>query len=171
MWVVGHAQVGWFMARACKVEARDRKLVALACMLPDVDGLTILGGYDLYFAGHHVWLHSVFAAALFAALMAVFARRRLLVAALSLLGVLLHLLSDGFGLLALAPLWPVSTWIFWPNDGRYWVAFVGEVIVPALLIAAQVALARREGTSILELLPARAEGWVRARLRERFGGG
>lgn len=169
MWVVGHGQVGWFLARGARLEAQDRKLVTVAAMLPDLDGLSILGGYGLYYSGHHVWLHSVWAALGFALLAATFATRRLVVFGLSLVAVALHVVSDGFGLLACAPLWPVSNWVFWPNDERYWVAAIGEVGVPALLIWAQVALARKEGISILELLPTRAEEWLRIRWRERFG--
>jgi len=136
-------------------------------MLPDLDGLSILGGYDLYFTGHHVWLHNVFAALLFAAIVAALATRKLVAALLALVGVGLHVLSDGFGLLALAPLWPASNWVFWPNDENYVVAALGEVGVPGLLLWAQVALARREGISILEVLPARAEAWLRRKWRER----
>lgn len=170
MWVVGHGQVGWFLARGARLTARDRKLVTVAAMLPDLDGLSILGGYDLYYSGHHVWLHNLWAALAFSIGAAALGSRRGIVFVLSLLAVALHVLSDGFGLLALAPLWPASNWVFWPNDERYWVAAIGEVLVPALLLWAQVALARREGISILELLPARAEEWLRHRWRERFGG-
>jgi membrane-bound metal-dependent hydrolase YbcI (DUF457 family) len=170
MWVGGHAQVGWFLARACRLERRDRRLVAIASMLPDIDAIGILGGYRLYFTTHHVWLHNVFAATAFALGAACLARRRVATALLAFAGVALHVVSDGFGLLALTPLWPASSWVFWPNDDRYWVAAIGEILVPALLIAAQVALARREGISVLEVLPRRWEDWLRARWRERFGG-
>jgi membrane-bound metal-dependent hydrolase YbcI (DUF457 family) len=170
VWVVGHGQVGWFLARGCGLQARDRRLVTVAAMVPDLDGLSILGGYDAYFQGHHVWLHSVFAAIAFAAGAAVLAERKAIVAGLAFLGVALHVLSDGLGLLAVMPLWPASRWVFWPSGGSLAVAAVGEIAVPAVLLAAQVALARREGISILELLPPRAEGWLRRRWRERFGG-
>lgn len=170
MWVVGHGQVGWFLARGCGLEARDRKLVTVAAMLPDLDGLSILGGYDLYFRAHHVWLHSVFGALAFAAGAAVLARRKAAVAGLAFLGVALHVLSDGVGLLAVFPLWPMSRRVFWPNGESFAIAAVGEILVPAALLAAQLALARREGISILELLPPRAEGWLRRRWRDRFGG-
>jgi hypothetical protein len=169
VWVVGHAQVGWFLAWGCRLQKRDRCLVATAAMLPDLDGLSILGGYDLYYAVHHVWLHNVMAGAIFAGGVAAFARRKLLVLLLAFAAVALHVVSDGFGLLALEPLWPLSNWVFWPNDESYWVAAIGEVGVPVLLLAAQVALARREGISILEMLPARAERWLRDRWAERRG--
>jgi membrane-bound metal-dependent hydrolase YbcI (DUF457 family) len=168
VWVVGHGQVGWLMAWGARLSPRDRKLVTVAAMAPDLDGLAILGGHQAYFDGHHVWLHSVFAAAGFGLLAAALAQRRVLTGLLAVLAVLLHLLSDGFGLLQVYPLWPASRWIFWPGDGRFGVAAIGEVVVPVLLLTAQVVIARRTGESILELLPRRAQDWLRRRWRERF---
>ena len=145
MWVGGHAQVGWFAARWAGLEQRDRCLVALAAMLPDLDGLSIVFGYSAYYRIHHVWLHNVFACAGIALLVAVTARRKVAVFVVAAAGILLHIVSDGFGLLALMPLWPASRWVFWPNDESYWIAAIFEAGVPVLLIAAQVRLARRDG--------------------------
>jgi membrane-bound metal-dependent hydrolase YbcI (DUF457 family) len=166
MWVGGHAQVGWFAARIARLEKRDRCLVALAAMLPDLDGLSIAFGYSAYYRIHHVWLHNVFACAAIALLVAAAARRKVAVFFVAAAGILLHVLSDGFGLLALMPLWPASRWTFWPNDERYWLAAMTEIGVPVLLISAQVWLARRDGTSILEMLPSRWQAWLAARWAE-----
>ena len=168
MWVGGHAQVGWFAARAAGLGPRDRALVALASMLPDLDAIGIVFGVSAYFSTHHVWLHNVFACGACSLGVALWAERRALVAICAAIGVVLHLVSDGFGLLALAPLWPVSSRVFWPNDGRYWVAAISEMGVPVALIAAQVWLFRRDGTSILEILPQRAKDWLARRWRQHL---
>ena len=164
MWIVGHAQVGWFLARAAKLESRDRRLVTACAVLPDLDGLTLLGGLDAYLAGHHVYLHNVLAIVLLPALALAFARRRVATGLAALGAVLLHLGSDGLGFLELRPLWPFSRWVWWPNDFNYPMAFFGEVLVPLALLAWGLSVFRRERLSVLELISPRVDramaGWL-----------
>lgn len=167
MWVIGHAQVGWFLARAARLERRDRALVAWCSALPDLDAITLLAGHEAYLRGHHVYLHNLLAAALLAAGACALAGRRLAVLGLGLAGALLHFASDGFGYLELRPLWPFSRYLFWPNDGRHWVAAVGEIGVPVLLLAAGAWLFGRERISVLEALSARIDPWMAEKLRAR----
>jgi membrane-bound metal-dependent hydrolase YbcI (DUF457 family) len=157
MWLVGHAQVGWFLARAGGLEERDRRLVTVAGVLPDLDAVTLLGGLDSYLGGHHVYLHNLSAAVVLPLAVAAFARRRAVTCFAALAAVLLHFLSDGFGLLELRPLWPFSTALWWPNQARFAVAFASEVAVPFLLLAWSAAVFRRERVSVLESLSPRLD--------------
>ena len=117
MWIGGHAQVGWFVAWALGLDRRDRTLAAIAGMLPDVDAITRLGGVDAYLEGHHTYTHNLAAAVLFPLLLVGFARRRFWIYPVGVVAILLHFLSDGFGLLPLRPLWPSSRLMWWPQAG------------------------------------------------------
>src|SRR5688572_7554152 len=125
MWDIGHAQVGWFSGWLAGLRRRDRVIVAIAGAVPDIDGLSLLFGIDAYFAAHHVWLHNVWTAMLAGLAASLLAERRMVTALLAMSAVLLHILSDGLGLLAQAPLWPLSRWSFWPSNGNFLVAFLG----------------------------------------------
>jgi len=168
MWVVGHAQVGWFLARATKLERRDRGLVVLCGALPDLDGLSLLFGVTAYYQVHHVWLHNLFACAAFGLLAGALARRRLATLLLGTAAALLHLVSDAMGLLPLVPLWPLSARTFAWDDVNYLLAIFGEIVVPVLLMAWQVRVLRREGKTLLEALAPRWDAALVAWFRRRF---
>lgn len=93
-----HALLGWLLAESVpSLERRDRALVCLAGVAPDLDALTALGGTEAYQTWHHVILHNVTAAVGYAILAGVLARRRALVGAMALVGFHLHLLCDYVG--------------------------------------------------------------------------
>ncbi len=148
------------MARAARLDHRDRCLVAWCGAVPDVDAVTLLLGVDAYLRGHHVYLHNLCAAVLAAVLAAILATRRAAVLALGLAAFLLHLVSDGFGLLELRPLWPLSRATWWPGGGSYAIAAVGEILVPLALLAWGAAVFRRERVSVLEALTPRLDAWM-----------
>ena len=100
MWLGGHMQVGWFVGWAAGLGRRERTALAWCGALPDVDALTRLGGVDAYLAGHHVYLHNVWAAALLPVCLAPFTTRRRVAYALGVVTIALHIVSDGYGLLA-----------------------------------------------------------------------
>jgi len=164
MWIVGHAQVGWFLGRAGNLDRRDRRLVTWCGVVPDLDAVTLLGGVETYLSGHHVYLHNLPAALLIAVGAALFARRKAATFLLALPAVLLHFLSDGLGYLELRPLWPFSRLIWWPNGGHHWVAFLGELVVPALLMWWSVRVFRTDRISFLEAISPRLDAWIERRL-------
>lgn len=166
MWIPGHVTIGWGLARATGLPRRDRAIVAWSAAVPDLDGLAIVFGTATYVDVHHVWLHNLPTTALLAVAGFALARHRLMVAGLVTVTVLLHLVSDAFGLLQVRPLWPFARTMFWPNDGSLLIGMVGEVIVPAALLAWQVFVWRREGVSILEIASPRADRWLAERLAD-----
>jgi hypothetical protein len=121
-----HLLLSWVVAAKTTDNARDCRLVTLAGLLPDADGLGLvvdLAGQALghkpthYYAHyHHYLLHGALGALLIAALMACFARRRWRVAVLALLVFHLHLLCDFVGSRGPSPedLWPI--FYFGPFD-------------------------------------------------------
>jgi hypothetical protein len=135
-----HLLISWVIGAKATDNARDCRLVALAGILPDVDGLGLIldlanqafWGRKTFYYGHyhHVLLHGAFGAALITLLVTCFARRKLRVALLALLMVHLHLLCDLVGSRGPDPvdLWPIfylgpfskdPMWIWkgqWPLD-------------------------------------------------------
>jgi inner membrane protein len=137
-----HFLASWVIAAKTTTNPRDCRLVTLAGILPDLDGLGMvvdivnnLQGhhaphYYYYARYHHYLLHGAFGAVIIAGLMAVFARRRWRVALMSLVVFHLHLLCDLAASRGPAPedLWPIfyfgpfdrdPMWIWkgqWPLD-------------------------------------------------------
>ena len=116
----------WIIAAKTTDNPRDCRLVTLAGMLPDADGLGIIvdlvaghwAGRHTHYYGlyHHYLLHGAVGGVLIAAVLAAFARRRWRVALLALVVFHLHLLCDFVGSRGPAPedLWPI--FYFGPFD-------------------------------------------------------
>jgi hypothetical protein len=125
---VTHLLASWIIAAKMTDNPRDCRLVTLAGILPDVDGLgmavdlfnqatgakgTRFYWYQRY---HHYLLHGFLGAILITAILTIFARRRWRVALLTLAVFHLHLLCDFVGSRGPAPedLWPI--FYFGPFD-------------------------------------------------------
>jgi len=153
-------------------ERRDRLLVTWAGMAPDLDGLALLAGADLYARWHHVLTHGLVSAIVTTAVCAAFARARRKVAALSFAAFHLHLVCDllGSGVeWSIAYLYPVSAHEFatpfgWPLDSWQ------NAAVTAAALAACAAVGVRRGYTVTEsFLPVRIDREVVGVLRSRFG--
>jgi hypothetical protein len=116
---VTHLLASWIVAAKTTDNLRDRRLVTLAGVVPDLDGLGIVidmangsfaRGNLFYYPQYHHWLmHGLPAALLCSAILAAFGRRRWHVFALALLAFHLHLLCDLVGSRGPDPtdLWPI----------------------------------------------------------------
>ena len=113
-----HLLASWVIGAKATDNARDCRLVALAGILPDADGLGLvldwvnqaLGRRTFFYQHyHHYLLHGIFGAVLIAALVTCFAQRKWRVAFLALLVFHLHLLCDLVGSRGPDPvdLWPL----------------------------------------------------------------
>jgi hypothetical protein len=116
-----HLLASWIVAVKTTDNPHDCRLVALAGILPDADGLGLVADivkgwwthteptYRYYQQYHHYLWHGAPAAFLTAALLACLARRRGRVAILALVVFHLHLLCDLIGSRGPAPedLWPI----------------------------------------------------------------
>ncbi len=174
---ITHFIGSWLVASVVTDNPRDRKLVTLAGILPDADGLGLVvdvakavsqGGdpsFDYYQRYHHVLLHGWPGAILVAGLLACFAQKRWRVALLCLLTFHLHLLCDLLGSRgpSVADLWPICysepvfhrpVW-FWKGQWRLdgWQNQTVSVVVFALSL--WVAVTR--GFSPIEFLGRRAD--------------
>lgn len=167
-----HLLLGWGTATALPMARRDRALICLAGLIPDIDGLGIaaekltlhseqpLYWYALY---HHVLAHNLAFGVVVTVGAAVLARARLKTAVLVLTSFHLHLLADLVG--SRGPdgsSWPLR--YLWPLDGlelswqgqwafNAWPNFVITLVLLGWLF--HVAAGR--GHSPLELISRRAD--------------
>jgi hypothetical protein len=119
MTLVTHFFVSWVIAAKTTNNPRDCRLVTLAGILPDADGLGLIvdaasralgyRGTLFYEHYHHFLLHGIYGGIAIAALMTCFARQRWRVALLALLVFHVHLLCDLVGSRGPDPvdLWPI----------------------------------------------------------------
>lgn len=94
---VTHGLISWWVANARPMARRDRLLVFLAGVLPDIDGLPILFSRDLYFRWHHIACHNLCFGLICFGLIALLAEKRLLCVGLAFVSFHLHLAGDYFG--------------------------------------------------------------------------
>jgi inner membrane protein len=156
-----HLLASWVIAAQATDNPRDCRLVALAGILPDADGLGLildltnraLGHPKTFFYHHyhHFLLHGIFGAALIALFLAAFARRKGRVLLLCLAIFHLHLLCDFVGSRGPDPvdLWPIfylgpfnkdPMWIWkgqWPLDGWFNRVFTLGLFAWALWLAVE----------------------------------
>lgn len=165
-----HAEIGWLVAQPLR-ERRDRILVLIAGVAPDIDGLTLLAGEAAYARWHHVVAHGAVAAGVTALVVAALAGERLKATVLALVSFHLHLLCD---LAGSGPGWPIH--YYWPFTMREWfwdgqwdlASWQNSVIGLAVTLSA-LACALIVRRTPVEVFSVRADGKVVATLRKRFG--
>jgi hypothetical protein len=182
---VTHFLTGWALANCVpSLGRKERAMVALACVIPDVDGLGAIA--DLltrnsaqpteWFSRYHHQLHSLPFAILVTAACFVLARRRWVTSGLVLLSFHLHLFEDVLG--ARGPdgyQWPIpylapfsqSTQIMW--SGQWALNAWPNFAITIGLLALTFVLAWKKGFSPLEIISVRADGKFVETLRARFG--
>ena len=181
-----HFLAGWLIANADHLERRDRALVTLAAVIPDVDGLGILSdiaskdqGVGLVFYGqyHHVLAHNVFFGLLLAAAAYVLSKKKGLTTFLVLLGFHIHLLGDllsGRGpdgtIWTISYLFPVLTDVQLSWSGQWELNAWPNVVVTATALLLTLYLSWRRGFSPMNIFSVKADEAVVATLRNRFPG-
>ncbi|HNV68504.1 MAG TPA: metal-dependent hydrolase [Candidatus Ozemobacteraceae bacterium] len=195
---ITHALVGWTIARPLSSHRRDRLMITLAGILPDIDGLGLPvealtnGTHDWYSTWHHALTHNLTAAAALAAILTFIRRwgeRRqtspqddarpplgsIWLFLACLLSTHLHLLGDLIG--SKGPdgdPWPVP--YFAPFSDVTWVApFQWEInawpnfALTILLLTWAFRCAWRDGESPIGFISTRADQSFVETLRQRFG--
>ncbi len=182
---VTHFLTGWAVANcAPALDRRDRALVTLACVVPDIDGLgalvDLLTHYTFrptdWFSRYHHELHSLPFAIFVAAICFGLARRRWIVSMFALLSFHLHLLEDLIG--SRGPegyQWPIpylapfsrAAQLAW--SGQWQLNAWPNFLITTLLLAVTLYLAWRKGFSPLEMVSVRADQTFVQTLRARFG--
>lgn len=172
-----HFIASWLVGAATTNNSRDRKLVTVAGILPDLDGLgmvaDIIGhhfsshpdSFHYYHRYHHVLTHGWPGALVICGLLALFAREKLRTSLLCLLTFHLHLFCDLLGSRGPNPddLWPIlysqplfrnPVWVWhgqWPLYG-----WQNNTIFLALFLLA-LWVSAKKGVSFLEFFGRRVD--------------
>ena len=181
---IAHFLSGWALANCVpSLERRERALVTLACVVPDVDGLGAIpdlltrnSAHPLqWFSQYHHQLHSLAFGLFVAAICFVFAKHRWATALLALASFHLHLIEDILG--ARGPdgyQWPIP--YFSPFSQTVQIIWSGQWALNAWpnfaitigLLALTFYLAWRRGFSPVEMISLRADRGFVETIRARF---
>lgn len=182
---VTHFLTGWAVANSAPLNRRERALVTLAGVAPDLDGLGLIAEVAtrntsrplLWWSEyHHVLAHNLLFALACAALAFAIATRRWLTAGLVFLSVHLHLLGDLIG--ARGPdgdQWPIpylapfSTWPELAWDGQWPLNAWPNFLITGLLLVLMFYLAWKRGYSPLEMVSQKMDAAFVATIRKRMG--
>ena len=180
---VTHFLTGWVAANCAKLNRRERVIVTLACVAPDLDGLGIIPEVltrnsshpVLWFTLYHHSLHSLAFAVVVATVAFVLANHRWKSALLALLTFHIHLLEDVLG--SRGPdgyQWPIP--YVWPFSSKMQLTWSGQwglnawpnVSISVVLLAITFWLACRREYSTLEMFSLKADAAFISALRKRF---
>ncbi len=178
-----HFLSGWLLANTAKLERRDRALVTVSAIVPDIDGLGIIAEILtrgsarplLWWSNYHHILHNLGFALLCAGLAWALGRQRVRTALLVFAGFHLHLLGDLVG--ARGPdgdPWPIPYLL--PFSDAWQLTWSGQwalnawpnVVITGGALAITFALATIRGFSPLELVSRRADHVFVVTLRNRL---
>ena len=181
---VSHLLTSWVVANTADLTARDRALVTLAGVVPDIDGLGVIAEiltehttfpllwYSKY---HHVLCHNLGFGLLLAVMVILFGVRRWMTAFLVLVVFHLHLLGDLVG--SRGPddyQWPIP--YLFPFSDRWQLIWTGQwelnawpnVLITILLLAATIYIAWKKGSSPLEMVSKKADAAFVSILRKLY---
>ena len=181
---VTHLLAGWAVGNAADLDPRDTAIVALAGVVPDIDGLGWVAEeltWDtetplLWYSEYHHVLHNIGFALVCGAVALALSHRRVRTGLLAFLSFHLHLLFDTAGSRAADGYqWPISylqpfsdsvqlTW-----SGQWLLGGWQNDVLAAVLLALTLYLAWRRGYSPLGMLSRRADKAFVDTLRARFG--
>jgi LexA-binding, inner membrane-associated putative hydrolase len=180
---VTHFLSGWVLANCARLDRKDRAIVALACVVPDVDGLGIIPELLtrnsahplLWFTLYHHRLHTLAFALFVAAVAFALSTQKWTTGAIALLSFHLHLFEDLLG--SRGPdgyQWPIP--YLMPFSSRMQLSWHGQwglnawpnVAITVVLLLTALWLAWRRGFSPLEMIPCKADAVFVGALRQRF---
>ncbi len=180
-----HLLAGWTLANVSDLSNRDRAIVTLAAVVPDLDGLGLIAEFAtrdaaeplLWYSNyHHVAGHNLGIALLCSLFAVALANRRWVTAGLTFLSFHVHLLGDLVGSRAADGYqWPIpylepfsDAWqLAW--SGQWLLSSWQNNVVTFLLMTAALYLAWRRGFSPLGMVWPSADRVFVDTLRTRFG--
>ena len=178
---VTHFLSGWMLANVTPFDQRDRAIVALACVVPDVDGLGAIpevltkhSAHPLtWFSDYHHMLHNLSFALLVGAAACALATRRWKTALFAFLAFHLHLLEDVAG--SSGPngdYWPLPYFLpfsrlSWTWGGQWALNSWQNMTITVVLLLMTFWLAWARGYSPLEMVSEKADVAFVGALRQR----
>jgi inner membrane protein len=115
-----HVGIGCIVAGLGPGPRRDRWIIVLASLVPDLDGIGILWSEHAYALTHRIVGHGLLCGLVLTGAAALLADRRWITAALAAFAFHLHVLLDvvGTGGPPISYLWPLSSWRL--TSDRHW---------------------------------------------------
>jgi hypothetical protein len=180
-----HFLLSWTVANAASISRRDRILVTLSGVVPDVDGAGIVAQWLTedsatprfwYGEFHHVLGHNAGFALVLVTAVVLLADRRWVTGFLAFMAFHLHLLGDLVG--SRGPdgyQWPIPYLLPFSTDWNLTWQYQWELnawpnfVITALLLGVSLRLSWRRGHSPLEVVSRRADAAFVSALRRRFG--
>jgi len=180
-----HFLLSWTIANTADIPRRDRALVTLSGVIPDIDGVGIIAElltentsvpliwYSKY---HHVLGHNLGLGLILVVTVFLLSIKRWVSAVLALLAFHLHLLGDLVG--SRGPdgyQWPIPYFLPFSTDwtltweGQWELNAWPNILVTLLILAITLFLAWKRGHSPLEMISLKADTALVAGLRNRFG--
>jgi hypothetical protein len=180
---VTHFFSGWVVANCANLNRKDRALVTLACVIPDIDGFGIIPELLtrnsahplLWFTLYHHSLHTLLFALGVAVIAFALATQRWTTGLLALLSFHLHLFEDLLG--SRGPdgyQWPIpylapfSSALQLSWHGQWRLNAWPNIVLTIALLLVMLWLAWRRGFSPLEMISAKADAAFVETLRQRF---
>ena len=168
---ITHGLIGWTGAQAMGFSCRDRGLLTLASILPDLDGLGLpieiisQGQLTWYSSWHHQVTHNLLASIIVTLILFPRAVSSWRAGAGIFLAFHLHLLCDLVGSKGPdgAP-WPLHYFVPFASENAW-----PNLLLTLVLLARTLYLAWREGFSPLRCLSERVDTVFVTALRQRFG--
>jgi len=184
--VIEHFFIGWCIANVSpSLSDRDRTIITIAAVIPDVDGLGLLveiptrnTSHPLLWwtEYHHVLGHNIGFALFVAAIACALATKRLQTTALAVLSFHSHILGDIIG--ARGPdgyQWPIPYFLPFSStpelswQGQWALNAWQNFVITGVALAITFLLAWRRGYSPIGIFSKRADVKFVATLRARFG--
>ncbi|SRR5579871_335517 len=180
---VTHFLTGWVFANCARLDRRDRAIVTLASVVPDVDGLGIVPELLtrnsahplLWFTLYHHSLHTLAFSLFITAIAFLLATQRLKTGMLALLSCHLHLFEDLIG--ARGPdgyQWPIPYLMPFRSEpqliwhGQWMLNAWPNFVITIVLLMITFWLAWRQGFSPLEMISTKWDSAFVNVLRSRF---
>lgn len=180
---ITHFLLSWLVANTAELESRDRTLVTVAGVVPDIDGLGIVADlitknsphpFLLYEEFHHVLAHNIAFFLLVTLISFALARRKFITASLVTVSFHLHLLCDIAG--SKGPdgsQWPI--YYLWPFSKSWQLTWAGQwelnawpnVVITGVALFITFFIAWKRGYSPLELFSLDADKALVNTLRKK----
>jgi inner membrane protein len=172
MHVPTHLMSGWCIGNLFRISARERLMCMVAASVPDLDGLSIIGGTNAYMDYHHKICHNVPFGVVACTLLWIFSGRRFGALILYLALFHLHLVMDFFGSgpgWGIFYFWPFSQWS--ADNWRYSWEFTSwqNTTTAAVFLLWTIAIAIVRGRTPLEVPMANLDRQLVEWFRRRVG--
>jgi LexA-binding, inner membrane-associated putative hydrolase len=182
---ITHFLIGGIVANSANLNRRERTMVTVAAVIPDVDGLGIVVDLitkdtryptELWGNYHHILCHNLPFCLVIMAATLLLTKRRLLTPLLVFVSFHLHLLGDIVG--ARGPegeqwpidyLWPFSNSLSLVWSGQWGLNAWPNFVITILALVVIFYFGWKKGRSPLEIFSNRADDTFVAALRKRFG--